>query len=409
MRILAIETSCDETAVAVVEAEGNEQNVQFRVRGNALLSQIELHREYGGVFPNLAKREHAKNLVPILRAALEEAELLHEDTQEISQETHDAVAKLLEREPGLDEQFLEFIAETEPVDVDAIAVTAGPGLEPALWVGINFAKALSLVWGKPLVAVNHMEGHVMAALAQTQTRSTNSETQNDDGILEIKDIRLPVLALLISGGHTELVLMKEWLSYELVGQTRDDAVGEAFDKVARMMHLPYPGGPEISKLAEALRVAAPDPSSGNLEAPFDLPRPMLHDDTCDFSFAGLKTAVLYVLKNRGELSDDEKAQLAYEFENAVAEVLWKKTSRALERTSAETFVIGGGVSANTHLRRVFADQIAHEHPDVTLCIPAAALTTDNAIMIALSGYFRALRREFADPAALVANGNLSLT
>lgn len=401
MKILAIETSCDETAIAIVEATGDEKRAQFSVLGNALLSQIEVHKEYGGVFPAVAKREHAKNLMPLLRAALEEAELLKEDTQSVPQETHDAVAKLLEREPGLDEAFLEFISENEPADVDAIAVTAGPGLEPALWVGINFAKALALAWDKPLVAVNHMEGHVLSALVTEK-----------DGVLTITDVRLPALALLISGGHTELVLMKEWLTYALVGQTRDDAVGEAYDKVARMMGLPYPGGPEISKLAESLRSVEVGPSQvGGSSASgevFNLPRPMLHDDTCDFSFSGLKTAVLYLLKNRSELTDDEKAQLAYAFENAVAEVLWKKTARALEQTEAKTLVIGGGVSANTNIRRVFTEKIAEERPDVSLRIPSAALTTDNAIMIALAGFYRALRKEIANPETLTANGNRSL-
>ena len=203
MKILAIETSCDETAIAVVQCEGDEKNAQFTVLGNTLLSQIEIHREYGGVFPALAKREHAKNLVPILEAALEEAELLHEDVQAIPEETRAALAKILEREPGLEEQFFEFVSECEPPEIDIIAVTAGPGLEPALWVGINFARALALLWDKPLVAVNHMEGHILAALA-----SSRGDT------LQISDVNLPVLALLISGGHTELVLMKEWLQYE---------------------------------------------------------------------------------------------------------------------------------------------------------------------------------------------------
>lgn len=405
MKILAIETSCDETAIAIVEAEGTEESACFRVLGNALLSQIDVHQEYGGVFPALAKREHAKNLVPILRAALEEAEMLHEDTQAISSETHDAIAKLLEREPGLDEAFLEFIRENEPADIDTIAVTAGPGLEPALWVGINFAKALALAWDKPLVAVNHMEGHVLAALA----------TETGDDALQISNVAMPILALLISGGHTELVLMKEWLTYELVGQTRDDAVGEAYDKVARMLGLPYPGGPEISKLSESLRTSL----DGRLtKSSVELPRPMLHDDTCDFSFSGLKTAVLYLLENRrentiiydsiGALTENDKAQIAYEFENAVAEVLWKKTARALEQTEAKTLVIGGGVSANTNIRRVFTEKIAEERPDVSLRIPSAALTTDNAIMIALAGFYRALRKEVANPETLTANGNRSL-
>lgn len=395
MKILAIETSCDETAVAVVEATGDQTKAGFTVLGDALLSQIDIHKEYGGVFPALAKREHAKNLVPLLEAALEEAELLHEDTQAIPEDTHEKITAILAREPGLTEAFFDFVGECEPPAIDAIAVTAGPGLEPALWVGINFAKALALLWEKPLVAVNHMEGHILAALASYQ-----GET------LIIEDVKLPVLALLISGGHTELVLMKEWLQYELIGATRDDAVGEAFDKVARMLALPYPGGPEISKLAEVARLNLA--KQGLTLLPFTLPRPMINDTTCDFSFAGLKTAVLYLLKDNPDLNENEKKHLAREFEDAVAEVLWKKTARALEATGAQTLVIGGGVSANTHIRRVFAENIQAAHTNVALRIPAAALTTDNAVMIALAGFYRALREDFAHPDALSANGNLHL-
>lgn len=392
MKILAIETSCDETAIAILECKGDEKNAVFTVLGNALLSQIEIHKEYGGVFPALAKREHAKNLVPVLESALEEAELLHEDTQAIPEETRNKIAAILLREPGLSEQFFEFVSECEPPTIDVIAVTAGPGLEPALWVGINFAKALALLWEKPLVAVNHMEGHILAALLKEERRGEE---------FSISNVQLPILALLISGGHTELVLMKEWLQYELIGQTRDDAVGEAFDKVARMLALPYPGGPEISRLAESVR------ERGGSTATFALPRPMLHDATCDFSFAGLKTAALYLLRDNPNITETEKKHLAHEFENAVADVLWKKTSRAIDETGAATLVIGGGVSANTHIRRVFTEKMRSEYPDVTLYIPSAALTTDNAIMIALAGYYRARRKEFVTD--ITANGNLSLS
>lgn len=396
MRILAIETSCDETAIAVVEAAGDEKSAAFTVLGNALLSQIETHKEYGGVFPALAKREHAKNLVPILEAALEEAELLREDTQALPEEVRTEVSKMLKREPGLEEQFFEFVSECEPPAIDAIAVTAGPGLEPALWVGINFAKALARAWGKPLIAVNHMEGHVLASLAQSE-----------NGALRIDNVDMPVLGLLISGGHTELVLMKEWLRYEIIGQTRDDAVGEAFDKVARMLGLPYPGGPEISRLAEQVRTSdVLTLGLGHRMSKFALPRPMLRDATCDFSFAGLKTAVLYLLKERGEMGEEEKRHIAHEFENAVADVLWKKTLRALEQTRAKTLVIGGGVSANKHIRRIFTEKIKSEYPEITLCIPAAALTTDNAIMIGLAGFYRAMCKEFVSD--IKADGNRSL-
>jgi len=390
MKLLAIETSCDETAVAILEATGDEHGASFTILGNALISQIDIHREYGGVFPAVAKREHAKNLVPLLENALTEAELLRETTQAIPHEIHDTLATLLEREPELSSAFLARLSEIERPDLDAIAVTAGPGLEPALWVGINFAKALALVWNLPLVAVNHMEGHALSALA----------TQ-EGNVLTIGKIELPLLALLISGGHTEILSMKEWLSYELIGETKDDAVGEAFDKVARMMNLPYPGGPEISKLAERDRE---DFST----APFTLPRPMLKDNTCDFSFSGLKTAVLYLIKQHGELSEIQKEQLAREFEDAVAEVLWAKTAKALEETNAQTLVLGGGVSANVHLRRTFAENMTSDFPDVALHLPAGELTTDNALMIGIAGYYRALKKEFADVESLRANGNLTV-
>ena len=390
MKVLAIETSCDETAIAILECAGDENKAKFKVLGNALLSQIELHKQYGGVFPNLAKREHAKNLVPILEAALEEAELLREDRQEITKETRTKISEILVRESGLAETFFEFISECEPPAIDVIAVTAGPGLEPALWVGISFAKALGLIWNKPIVAVNHMEGHILSALAQNENES-----------LVIRDVKKPVLALLISGGHTELVVMKDWLEYQLVGQTRDDAVGEAFDKVARTLSLPYPGGPEISRLAEEMRVA-------NEKNPFVLPRPMIHTNTCEFSFAGLKTAVLNLVKDKN-ISEKDKKHIAHEFENAVTEVLWKKTSQAIEETGAQTLVIGGGVSANKHIRRAFTENINDEYPEISLRIPAAALTTDNAIMIGLAGYYRALREEFVSPLdKLGANGSAKL-
>ncbi len=251
----------------------------------------------------------------------------------------------------------------------------------------------------PVLPINHMEGHVLAGLAEREAE-----------MLKIEDAKLPILALLISGGHTELVLMKEWLHYELLGQTRDDAVGEAFDKVARMLELPYPGGPQISKLAEITRSNL-DQDRGSTS--LRLPRPMINDGTCDFSFAGLKTAVLYLLKERNaltktgmiyhtSLTEGTKGEIAHEFEDAVAEVLWKKTAKALMDSGAKILVIGGGVSANTHIRRTFKE----EFPEVRLCIPTNDLTTDNAVMIALAGYYRALRGEFVTD--IKANGNLSL-
>jgi len=400
MKILAIETSCDETAIAILKCTGDEKSAMFTMLGNVLLSQIEIHRKYGGVFPALAKREHAKNLAPILEAALEEAELLHEDMQMVSEEMYIQISEILVREPGLIETFFKFIYKYKVPEIDVVAVTTGPGLEPALWVGINFAKALALIWKKPLVAINHMEGHIFAALARLK----------DGEQFSISNLQFPILALLISGGHTQLVLMHKWLQYKLIGETRDDAVGEAFDKVARMLALPYPGGPEISRLAESVRQGFRNPSSDDgFRKPITwakLPRPMIDSVTCDFSFAGLKTAALYLLRDIPNISENDKKHLAHEFENAVADVLWHKTSRALAETGARTLVIGGGVSANTHIKRTFQECIAREYPEVALRIPPTSLSTDNAVMIALAGYYRALQKEFKTE--FVANGNLSL-
>lgn len=395
MKILAIETSCDETAIAVLDCTSSETSKHFHILGNALLSQIDIHKEYGGVYPAIAKREHAKNLVPILNASLEEAQLLGESTQSIDDTLRENLAMLLAREPGLFDALLAFLQNTETPAIDAIAVTNGPGLEPALWVGVNFAKALALAWNKPLVGVNHMEGHLLAGLATIK-----------DGAIKIENVQLPVLALLISGGHTELVVMREWLVYELLGATRDDAVGEAFDKVARMMDLPYPGGPEVSKLAEKNRLdTSSDFPRSNLGK---LPRPMLDSDDLDFSFSGLKTAVLYLLKEKGTLTTAEKEELAEEFEDAVSDVLWAKTARAIEASGAKTVVMGGGVSANLHIQRVFREKMTEQYPGVELRIPEKEFTTDNAVMIAIAGYYRTLAKNFTDSESLKANGTLSI-
>jgi N6-L-threonylcarbamoyladenine synthase len=401
MKVLSIETSCDETAVAILECSGDERSAQFIVKSHALISQIDIHREFGGVFPAVAKREHAKNLVPLLGSALEEAEMLHEDTQIIDEETRITLAKLLEREIGMAEAFMQFISETERPDIDVIAVTYGPGLAPALWVGVNFAQALAVAWNIPLVPVNHMEGHFLVALAMAQGRT-------EENILTIENVEPPILGLLISGGHTEIDLMESWLSYRRLGQTRDDAVGEAFDKVARMMDLPYPGGPEISKLADRDR----EDASSN---PFDLPRPMINSGDFDFSFSGLKTAVLYILKDikkeRGEsymISDREKEQLSRAFEDAAADVLIAKTTKALEESQAQILAVGGGVSANPQIRKRFGERLAKDFSYVDLRYPPAGLTGDNAVMIGLAGYYRTLKQQFIEPGTLIADGNLSL-
>jgi N6-L-threonylcarbamoyladenine synthase len=417
MKLLAIETSCDETAVAVLECTGDEESATFIVQSHALISQIDIHREFGGVFPAIAKREHAKNLVPLLGSALEEAELLHEDSQEIADEMRTRIGEILAREPEMAEAFMQFITETERPEIDAIAVTYGPGLEPALWVGITFAQALSFAWNIPLIPVDHMEGHLMMALAQGTGNGTVRTTPKNRDLAEkvsgdefvIENVGMPLLALLISGGHTEIDLMEPWLSYQTLGQTKDDAVGEAFDKVARMIGLPYPGGPEISRLAARSR----EDAGTN---PITLPRPMIDSPDFNFSFSGLKTAVLYMVKGQNGLSPDQdatndtisKEHLAHAFEDAAADVLVKKTLKALEYTQAQTLAIGGGVSANAHIQDQFKKALAEKFPHVELRLPHENLTGDNAVMIGIAGFYRAIKNEFAEPEAMRAKGNLRL-
>lgn len=364
MKVLAIETSCDETGIALLEGRKNGGTLEFVTLKAELLSQARLHAEYGGVFPTLAKREHTKNL-PVLF------------------------------EPFKDEQF------------DAVVVTHGPGLEPALWTGIEFAKQVAQERGVPLIPANHMEGHIISSLAE-RTGDTS----------RISDVQFPILALLISGGHTEFVLMKDWFEYEMLGRTLDDAVGEAFDKVARMLELPYPGGPEISKLATTHRGRenSMGARSGSRRGPatgeFSLPRPMLHTNSCDMSFSGLKTAVLYALKDK-TLTEDERAAFAAEFEDAVAEVLCTKTRRALNESGAKTCVIGGGVAANRYIREELQKMILEEFPDVEFKLPHLSITGDNAIMIGEAALAHLLHGHWSlqkedSPDEIRAVGNLSL-
>lgn len=395
MNILAIETSCDETAVSILEARGDTEAATFTILGNSLFSQSTLHAEFGGVYPNLAKREHGRNLIPLLEQTLKQAELY--SCANIAPNTppkNVAVEKILEREPELLKQFLRLFAVLEKPAIDAIAVTYGPGLEPALWVGINFAKALSRVWDIPIIPIDHMEGHIFASVLKSEPGTKNQE-------LQFSTIQFPALALLISGGHTQLVSMNAWFEYDVIGETRDDAVGEAFDKVARMLKLPYPGGPEVSRFAETARVK-------NITPSVSLPRPMLTSNNYDLSFSGLKTAVLYALRNT-EITDHIREEFSLEFENAVADILIKKTKKAIEEFGIKTIIIGGGVSANKHIRTSFKNLIKNEYQNVKLYLPAPSLSTDNAIMIGVAGYFRHTTNNIPDTGNIKATGNLKLT
>ncbi len=387
MKILSIETSCDETAICVLEAEGEVESPVFKILGNSLYSQVNTHREYGGVYPKLAKREHAKNLIPLLKNVLVEAYNSLSYDISYDKELWNEIEKILEREEGLFESFKKFLENVKNPGIEAIGVTAGPGLEPALWVGISCAKALGKLWNIPVIGTNHMEGHIASILVS-----------NPDE----RDFQFPALSLLISGGHTELVKIASWGDYEVIGETRDDAVGEAFDKAARMMKLPYPGGPEISKLAAVAR-------EKKYTHMAKLPRPMINSKDLNFSFSGLKTAVLYYLRDNIVDTEETRADLAREFEDAVIEVLLSKTRTALEDRDFKTLIIAGGVIANKKLRDDFM-QLEREFPGLIVKVPEKSLSTDNAIMIACATYINICL--FPDiltkSRGIIARGNLKL-
>jgi N6-L-threonylcarbamoyladenine synthase len=385
-KILAIETSCDETAVAILEGEGTGKNTKLTVLGNALFSQASLHAPYGGVFPNLAKREHQGNLAPLTVSALKDAGMLIEEAG-LPKNTDEAIVGL--RDPLFTESVKDFLYAYGKPDIDMIAVTKGPGLEPALWTGITFATALGKAWDLPVMGIDHMEGHIFSALLEPQGEKEYT----------IRNLKLPLLTLLISGGHTEFVVMDEWFLYERIGETQDDAVGEAFDKVARLLELSYPGGPQIAKLAARSR------ERGENEIVF--PRPMANDNTCDFSFSGLKTAVLYKLNKMQEISQVDKEHVAHAFEDAVRDVLVIKTRRALTENDIGSFAIGGGVSANTEIRRALVDMVQNEFTDIDVFLPDHALTGDNAIMIGAAAYLRVAAGHTAEE-SISATGNLHL-
>jgi N6-L-threonylcarbamoyladenine synthase len=390
MIILSIETSCDETAVAIIKRVRGKR-LRFEVLAHKVLSQTDLHTQYGGVFPMLAKREHSKALTQLIAEALFEADLLTERTNvfHLGMTERTKLEKLLEREPDMLQAMLVMFEGIQKPAVDAIAVTTGPGLEPALWVGVNGALAIHSVWDIPLYPINHMEGHIIA-----------STLRKDGDVYEMQPLEFPACALLISGGHTEIVRIPKMRSYQIIGYTKDDAAGEAFDKVARMLGLPYPGGPHISSFAEKAR-------NESVIAPEDmrLPRPMLHSKDLLFSFSGLKTAVLIRMKRYPEPTDMVKKMVSLEFENAVTDVLVTKVKQALYETSANTLIVGGGVSANTHIRQALADMCKAE--DYIFHIPEKELSTDNGLMIAATGLLH-IMLEVKPKVKLTADGSWSV-
>lgn len=378
MKILSIETSCDETSVSIIEAITFENKVSFSILSTITLSQIALHEKFGGVFPTMAKREHAKNLPILIKQSLLEAKIEIKE-QNISEELERDIREILHREPESIDAFLSIASQWSEVLIDYVAVTYGPGLEPALWVGINGAKVLSRIWNVPIIPVDHMEGHILSILI-------GENEKKEYTTLDKNSIQFPVLSLLVSGGHTEFILSESWLSYKKIGKTRDDAIGEAFDKVARILGLPYPGGPKISALADEERTLFIKPRVEIVS----YPRPMIYTDDLDVSYSGLKTAVLYDVQSKEKhntLNEETKRAIAREFEDAAIEVLVKKTKKALETYNIQTLIIAGGVASNNHLRREFEKLISNFDYPIELLFPTKNLSTDNSLMIAVAGYF----------------------
>lgn len=321
MKILAIESSCDETAAAVVE-DGR------TVLSSVIASQVEEHRLYGGVVPEIASRRHAEAIVPVVTQALEQADL-----------TLDAI--------------------------DALAVTYAPGLIGALLVGVNFAKGLALSTGKPLIPVHHLRSHIAS------------------NYISNKELKPPFLCLVVSGGHSHIVLAEDYTKMKIIGRTRDDAAGEAFDKAARTMGMPYPGGIELDKVAE----------TGNPHA-FSLPRPVVHDAPYDFSFSGLKTAVINLLHNAAQKGEElNKADVCASFRYAVVDCLTTNSVKAAEDLQAQRLVIAGGVSANSLLRRTLSEEC--QRRGWQFFMPEKSLCGDNAAMVGAQGYYEFLSGNIA--------------
>lgn len=332
INILAIETSCDETSVAIVR-NGKE------VLSNIVNSQIETHKKYGGVVPEIASRQHIEIILQVLNEALEKS-------------------------------------NTNLKDIDAICVTQGPGLIGSLLVGVNVAKTLSYLLEKPLIAAHHIAGHIYAC---------NIEN----------DIKYPSLALVVSGGHTELIYIKDELDFKIIGQTQDDAVGEAYDKVARQLNLEYPGGPKIDKISKLGKDS------------YKIPRSMIDSDDYNFSFSGMKSAVINLIHNANQKNEKIiKEDLANSFQNAVVDILEKKTEQAIKNLGLKQFILAGGVAGNSDLRKRLTE-LANKL-EVEILIPKMEYCSDNAAMIGAVGYFYYKKNIFTNPLELNAKSTLNL-
>lgn len=328
--ILGIETSCDETAAAVVQKISlDRKTTGFQILSNVIISQVRTHKKYGGIVPEVAARKHIKNILPVIDMAIQQA-------------------------------------QRKPADLDGIAVTYGPGLITSLLVGVEVARTLSYVWKKPLIGVDHIRAHIFAVLLPHAEEAFSSV-----------NIPFPAVALVVSGGHTELFVIRRKWKVAKIGQTLDDASGEAFDKVAKMLNLGFPGGPVVSQMAE----------KGDPEK-YPFPRPMMYSGNFLFSFSGLKTAVLYTIQKltaKRTLSQQMKRDICAGFQQAVVDVLTRKTLQAAKCYGARSIILGGGVAANRLLRSTLAKGAADQ--GVEFFVPDLRLCTDNGAMIAAAGFF----------------------
>ncbi|MEK7450583.1 MAG: tRNA (adenosine(37)-N6)-threonylcarbamoyltransferase complex transferase subunit TsaD [Patescibacteria group bacterium] len=344
MKILAIETSCDETGVAIIDA--NTKTKELKILSNVIASSLTLHSQTGGIIPNVAAREQVKYMIPVIKEALNSTR-------------------------GVD-------AQNPAGSIDVIAVTVGPGLIGSLLVGVETARTLAYVLGKPIVPVNHLLGHIYANFITTNKQQTTTNAKELEVSSQKLAVEFPAIALVVSGGHTDLVLIENHGKIKWLGGTRDDAAGEAFDKIGRLLGIPYPAGAKIEELAK----------NGNSKA-FNFPSPMIYSKDFDFSFSGLKTAVLReTLKNKDEKFSQKYIQdISASSQKAIIDVLVSKTIKAAQKYKAKSILLGGGVAANQKLRKTLEQKTKDQMPTTKLFCPQKSLCTDNAAMIASAAFF----------------------
>ena len=347
MYILGIETSCDETAASIIKAD--RKTGKIIVLSNIISSQIEIHQKYGGVVPEVAAREHVLNILPVIDEALSKASITHKK-------------------------------------IDLIAITKGPGLITSLMTGMETVRTLAFAWDKPVIEVNHIKGHIYSNFITPESK-----------------INFPALILTVSGGHTNLVAMDKNRKIKIIGETLDDAAGEAFDKGAKMLGLGYPGGPIISQSAKQYK----QENTNNLISDIKLPRPMLNSNNLNFSFSGLKTALLYQLQ-KDPIWKNRVNEYCFEYQQAIIDVLIGKTIKAAQKIKAKTIMLAGGVSANNELRICLKQAIINKLPKINFLVPAYEYTTDNAAMIATAGFFQSLKGKNTKFSKLSVNPSLQL-